>query len=578
MVATGFFLLSLFAVALGNPLARRAMTVHESRSDVPVGFVKQGPAAPDTVLDMRIALTQTDPEGLTDALMAVSTPGNALYQKFLTQDEVAKFTAPTKETADAVSAFLKENGITAQSISPAGDFLAFQTTVAKANEMFAADFSVFQEQDSGKLNLVTMEYSLPSALTQHVQFVHPTISFTRNTFTPPAFKPLKDVQPLASHPGNVSSDASVPASCVNVVTPACVQALYGVPATPATQSSNKISVAGFIDQFANNADLQSFLKALRPDIKAGTTFALQTLDGGTNSQTLSDAGVEADLDTQYTVGVATGVPVTFVSCGNNIKDSVGGFMDWSQFINSQASPPQVVTTSYGENENEISRAAANGLCNLFQQLGAKGTSVFYSSGDGGVGGSQSTRCTTFLATFPSGCPFMTSVGATQMNGQTSGVVETAASFSSGGFSNFFGTGSFQTSAVSGFLSKLGNTNSGKFNRTGRGFPDVAAIGNDVEIFSGGEEGLVAGTSCSSPIFASIISLINDRLAAQGKGPLGFLNPFLYGVAASTFTDITTGDNPGCNTNGFPAVAGWDPVTGLGTPNFAALLAAAESVS
>lgn len=151
---------------------------------------------------------------------------------------------------------------------------------------------------------------------------------------------------------------------------------------------------------------------------------------------------------------------------------------------------------------------------------------------------------------------ITSVGA------TTGVPETSASFSSGGFSNFFGPQPFQTAAISSYLAKLGNTNAGKFNRTGRGFPDVAAIGDNVEIVFQQQSGLVAGTSCSSPIFASIISLINDRRVGAGKSPLGSLNPFLYGPAASTFNDITTGNNPGCNTNGFPAEAGWDPVRSL----------------
>ncbi|KAF5314952.1 hypothetical protein D9619_007616 [Psilocybe cf. subviscida] len=171
-------------------------------------------------------------------------------------------------------------------------------------------------------------------------------------------------------------------------------------------------------------------------------------------------------------------------------------------------------------------------------------------------------------TFPSGCPFMTSVGA------TTGVTETAADFSSGGFSNFFGRPSYQASAVSSYLTALGSTNSGKFNTSGRAFPDVSAQGENVEIVVGGQTGLVAGTSCSSPIFASVISLLNDQLLTAGKSPLGFLNPFLYssaGVAA--LNDITTGSNPGCNTNGFPAKTGWDPVTGLGTPNFAKLKAA-----
>ena len=182
---------------------------------------------------------------------------------------------------------------------------------------------------------------------------------------------------------------------------------------------------------------------------------------------------------------------------------------------------------------------------------------------------------------------MTSVGATTLSGQT----EVAASFSSGGFSNFFAQPSYQSSVVSSFLTKLGNTNSGKFNKSGRAFPDVSAQGENVEIFVGGESGTVAGTSCASPIFASVISLLNDRLIAAGKSPLGFLNPFLYSTGASALNDVTSGDNPGCNTNGFPAGTGWDPVcsdlkslvskislffiqvTGLGTPNFAKLLTA-----
>ncbi|KAI0683196.1 hypothetical protein BC835DRAFT_1296691, partial [Cytidiella melzeri] len=66
---------------------------------------------------------------------------------------------------------------------------------------------------------------------------------------------------------------------------------------------------------------------------------------------------------------------------------------------------------------------------------------------------------------------------------------------------------------------------------------------------------------------------NDGLISAGRSPLGFLNPFLY-ANPSAFHDITTGSNPGCGTDGFAAATGWDPVTGLGTPNFAALKKAA----
>jgi len=123
---------------------------------------------------------------------------------------------------------------------------------------------------------------------------------------------------------------------------------------------------------------------------------------------------------------------------------------------------------------------------------------------------------------------------------TSGVPETSASLSSGGFSNTFARPSYQSRAVTSYLTNLGSTNRGLFNASGRGFPDVAAVGENVEIIVQQQKNLVAGTSCSSPIFASIISLINDRLIAAGKSQLGFLNPFLY-ANPTAFNDITTGE-------------------------------------
>lgn len=565
MVTSRILIVSLFSLALGNPLTRRAMQVHET-IELPDGFAKVGTASPDTVLNMRIALAQNNPAGLTEALYDVSTPSSANYGNHLTKEEVEAFVAPTPETVSVVNAWLSENGISATTISPAGDWLAFSIPVSKANELLDTEFSEFKHLDTGDTSVRTLAYSIPADLQGHVDLVHPTITFPNPFAHLPVFVSPAKIQPNTPA-ANLSSEA-VPASCASTVTPACVQALYSIPTTPATQSSNVLGVSGFIEQFANQADLKSFLTSLRPDIASTTTFTLQTLDGGTNSQTRSQAGIEADLDIQYTVGIATGVPVTFISVGENFKDGgLEGFLDIINFLLGESNPPHVLTTSYGQNENTISSSLANQLCTAYQQLGARGTSILFASGDGGVSGSQSGRCTTFLPTFPSGCPFMTSVGA------TTGVPETAATFSSGGFSNVFTQPSYQTTAVNAFLTKLGTTNSGKFNKAGRGFPDVAAVGQNVEINQDNEFGLVAGTSCASPIFASVISLLNDRLIAAGKSPLGFLNPFLYSTGASALNDITTGDNPGCNTNGFPAGTGWDPVTGLGTPNFPKLLTA-----
>ena len=168
---------------------------------------------------------------------------------------------------------------------------------------------------------------------------------------------------------------------------------------------------------------------------------------------------------------------------------------------------------------------------------------------------------------------MTSVGATALASSSGG--ETAASFSSGGFSNYFAMPSYQESAVQSYLSSpsISSLDSKMYNASGRGFPDVAAIGTGIEFILNGNSMTADGTSGSTPIFASVVALVNDALIAAGKSPLGFLNPFLY-ANPHAFNDITSGSNPGCNTSGFEAGKGWDPVTGLGTPNFAALQAAA----
>jgi len=59
--------------------------------------------------------------------------------------------------------------------------------------------------------------------------------------------------------------------------------------------------------------------------------------------------------------------------------------------------------------------------------------------------------------------------------------------------------------------------------------------------------------------AGIISLLNDYLLSTNRAPLGFLNPWLYSYGFAGMNDIRSGSNPGCGTEGFPAVVGWDPV-------------------
>ncbi|THH09096.1 hypothetical protein EW145_g2249 [Phellinidium pouzarii] len=550
---------SFIAAVSANPVFRD-MVLHEQREKAPNGFVKVGAAPAELMLSLRLALVNDDMDGLEEVLYAVSTPNNARYGQHLTKEEVCSYDSTCRRIRQAKPGLCHQ----AKSISPAGDWLAFSVPVSKANEMFDADFSIFTHKETGNESVRTLAYSIPVELQGHLELVHPTVTFE----TPSAHLPFV-ASPLRSVSRSQNVTALSDASCDYQVTPACLQDLYGIPTTLATESSNTLGVSGFINQFANEADLELFLEELRSDLSSSTTFALQTLDGGSDPQDEYQAGLEANLDVQYTIGLASGVPTTFISVGQENQDgALGGFLDIINFLLNESNPPTVLTTSYGQDEYTMSRALARQVCNAYMQLGARGTSILFASGDGGVSGSQRSSCSDFVPTFPSGCPFLTSVGA------TTGVSETAAGLSAGGFSNYFKTPKYQSSAVGSYLDALGSTNSGMFNTNGRGFPDVAAQGQNVMIAYEGEGTPVDGTSCASPIFASVIALLNDRLIAAGKSPLGFLNPFLYsseGTAA--LNDITSGSNPGCDTNGFPATAGWDPVTGLGTPNFASLLSA-----
>ncbi|KAJ7455770.1 family S53 protease [Mycena latifolia] len=560
MSVTSLFLASILSLAAAGP-AFQTFVVQESLSGAPQGFAKVGPAASSSSINLRIALPSKDIAGLEKALLDVSIPSSANYGNHLSKAEVNAFVAPSDEAVAAVQAWLASHDLVANTSSSAGDWLSVSVPVSKANDMLSAKYETFKHVASGKTYARTLSFSLPVEVADFISHIHPTTTFNNPLSLSPV---LSAPQPVSA----VSSDATA-ASCATTVTPACLQSLYKIPTTSATESSNSIAVAGFIDQFARRADLKTFLKSFRSSMDSSTTFTTQELDGGKNSQGASQAGIEANLDIQYTIGVATGVPVFFVSVGDSFQDGdLEGFLDIVNFLSDEDDVPQVMTTSYGENETDMSKALAFKLCEAYMAFGARGTSVLFASGDGGVEGGQAQSCTKYQAAFPAGCPYLTAVGSTH------GISpEIASTFSSGGFSNYWGAPDYQADAVAAYLKAQGTTNKGLFNASGRGYPDVSAQGENVQIVSGGTTEGVDGTSCSSPIFASVIGLLNDQLIAAGNSPLGFLNPWLY-ANPDMLNDVTTGSNPGCGAKGFAAKAGWDPVTGLGTPNFTKMKAAA----
>ncbi|XDG03575.1 hypothetical protein ABKA04_003190 [Annulohypoxylon sp. FPYF3050] len=262
-------------------------------------------------------------------------------------------------------------------------------------------------------------------------------------------------------------------------------------------------------------------------------------------------------------------------------------------------PTNVISISYSGAEVDLPESYQQRQCAEIMKLGLQGTTVIISSGDDGVGGFPSPAAPSgclgperdvFNPQFLASCPYILAVGSTvlQTNGTPGVDAEEATDRfrSGGGFSNIYEAPEWQKEAVDGFLAKAnltfegyegggGNyTNPragiGRFNKLGRGYPDVAANGDHFVISSGGELLRIGGTSASAPLWGAVITLINEERLAVGKAPVGFVHQVLYSHP-EVFKDVTKGDNRACKTTGFPAIEGWDPVSGMGVPDYPKLL-------
>merc|ERR1712187_285196 len=212
----------------------------------------------------------------------------------------------------------------------------------------------------------------------------------------------------------------------------------------------------------------------------------------------------------------------------------------------------------------------------FMKAGAKGISILFASGDQGVCGRSGCGLLThsrFHPDFPAASPYITAVGGTDFEGADIGA-ETAWSDSGGGFSDNFDIPSYQKDAVAAYKASADADlpPQNLWNNTGRGYPDIAALGGQKAPYCVAVNGFfegVAGTSASSPVTAGVFALLNGLRASQSKSPLGFLNPFIYQNSAA-FQDVTSGCNGGGRKYCFKAIKGWDAATGWGTPNYEAL--------
>lgn len=411
-------------------------------------------------------------------------------------------------------------------------------------------------------------------------------------------------------------------TCDSMITPACLRALYDAPAGSTQVANNTIGVVEYTPQAFLQADMDLWFNQFSPN-QVGTIPDTKLIDGAivqTQNQSFQFNG-ESALDLQYAMELVFPQKTTLYQVGDNVQGaSFNNFLDaidgsYCTFMGGNSKDPNidaqypnpqpggfqgpencggfpatnVISTSYSANEADLGSKYEERQCLEYMKLGLQGVSILYSSGDFGVagnGGSCINPATgaynngstgIFNPSFPGTCPYITSVGATQIaNGSTVRTPEGASEtviFSGGGFSNVFPMPSYQQTAMANYFTNHAPPyGSDRFNnsRKVRGYPDVSANGVNYVVAVNGEFSLAFGTSASCPTFASLLTLVNEQRIAAKKSPVGFVNPTLY-ANPQVMTDITNGGNQGCGTEGFQSVEGWDPVTGLGTPNYPAML-------
>ncbi|KAI1107157.1 subtilisin-like protein [Jackrogersella minutella] len=591
------------AIALLQTAVQGKDVFVESLPKVPVGWRKLGNAKPGQIVKLRIALEQPNLDQFEQLLYDVSTPQNPLYGRHLSRDEVREMMKPREESTSAVLEWLRSSGIPSSDIEEDGEWVNFKTTVLRAANLLNTDFQVYSHAGTNAQRIRTLRYSVPEEVRPHITMIQPTTRFGQ--MKPQAVQVYEVLeQDQVSQALNVA--AEIPSQALNTtfcnttVTPECIRALYNVGDTTADPNVPTIfGVSGFLNEYAKHDALDTFLTQFAP-YAVSQNFTTLSVNGGLNNQTDTvDDDVEANLDIQYASSIGFNTQIRYYSTGGRaplIPDldqpdpSTGSNEPYLEYLTyllglADTDLPHTLTTSYGEDEQSVPKEYVKKVCTMFGQLGARGVSVLFSSGDTGPGSACQTNdgrnTTRLLPIFPAACPYVTSVGGTV------GVEpEQAVDFSSGGFSDIFPRPNYQNSAVSTYLEKIGDTFEGLYTPTGRGFPDVAAQGRNFNVYSQGKLIKVGGTSASAPTFAAIVSLLNNARIKSGQKPLGFLNPWLYSEAANGgLTDITHGGSKGCTGTdiysglpapyipgaGWNATEGWDPVTGLGTPLFDKLL-------
>ncbi|KAK3109916.1 hypothetical protein LTR53_016335 [Teratosphaeriaceae sp. CCFEE 6253] len=642
--------------SVGPAFATTRYTLHESRTDSAAssGWRRAARVSGDAIIPVRIALSQTNLDQGYKKLMEFSDPASSSYGRHLRAEEVIDLFAPIEETASSVRQWLWDDGISPSDVLEYSNKgrLGVDMTVGNAERLFHTQYYEYEHQAHGEVRIGCEGYFLPQQLAEHIDYVvpgfarsAPVIKRSANTRRLPKVVRGEPAAVLISRDQNTGLQ-----NCAQSFTVACYRQKYGIPPNPPVLPGNSLGLYEYDDTYSQ-MDLDLYFTVFTPYVLNGTAPVVKLIDGATAG--VSPTSVRNKGESDVEIGIAlplihpqtvtmyqvddlpqteaanakglSGLYNTFLDALDGSYCSTGGgdapgidaqYPDplpggyTGRRMCGTYTPTRVLSVSYAQAEHDFPAKYQQRQCNEFMKLGLQRHTIFFASGDTGVAtyagdnGSVSgclpglgQQDTIFAPYTPSGCPWVTSVGATQLQSNQNiedpeSVLQTAQSnsgyaggtISGGGFSNLFPAPAYQQTALAHYfahhdpglpsyhdsVSPMGS-GGGVYNRAGRGYPDVSANGANFAMYVDQTLQHYLGTCLSTPLWASIITLINKERQAVGKGPVGFINPVLHQHAARVLTDIRNGSIPGCGSPGFSAVEGWDLASGLGTPRYPALL-------
>jgi kumamolisin len=475
----------------------------------------------------------------------------SLKGRQLSRAEYAASYGASPKDFDAVCAFAKANSLLVDSkrSSLLRRRVELRGTISAINQAFGVELNDYEssggKRQAGRFHAIVGSVKVPEELIDCVEAVLGL-----------------DDRPIATPKIRVRGNAS-PAADQNAGTfvPPQVAQIYNFPAAPAGGSSGAGQTIGIIELGGGykGADLVKYFSQTIGITPPTVTDVV--LDGGGNDPTnANSADAEVLLDIEVAGSVAPGAKIVVYFTTNTDQ----GFQDAiSTAIHDTTNNPSVISISWGGPESSWSQTAMNSMDTTCQSAAALGITITVASGDSGSSDGENGN----NVDFPASSPHVLGCGGTALTGSNgrrqSEVVwndqASSGGATGGGVSTVFPLPTWQANA--------GVPAAGP---GGRGVPDVAGDASPetgYQILVDGEQEVVGGTSAVAPLWAGLVALLNQQL---GKN-VGFLNPQIYTLKEAPFFDITSGNN-----GAFSAGTGWDPCTGLGSPNGQALLASLDN--